>query len=54
MPSPRHAAPSTTTPLQALTLMNHSFTLDMAQVLAQRVESEVDGVAAVPLRAERV
>lgn len=31
----------TTTPLQALTMMNHSFTLDMADALAARVSSEV-------------
>jgi mono/diheme cytochrome c family protein len=36
--TPRRAA--TTTPLQALTLLNHSFTLDMAQSLAQRLERE--------------
>ncbi len=35
---PRRA--NTTTPLQALTLLNHSFTLDMATVLAARVEKE--------------
>jgi hypothetical protein len=35
MTAPRRV--STTTPLQALTLMNHSFTLDMAQALASRV-----------------
>ncbi len=38
MTAPRRV--STTTPLQALTLMNHSFTLDMAQTLASRVEQE--------------
>ncbi len=31
---------STTTPLQALTLMNHSFTTDMADALAERIEQE--------------
>jgi hypothetical protein len=31
---------STTTPLQALTLLNHSFTLDIAEALAARVEAE--------------
>lgn len=32
----------TTTPLQALTLLNHRFTLDMAEALAVRLESESD------------
>lgn len=36
--TPRRA--ETTTPLQALTMMNHSFTLDMAEALAERVMSE--------------
>jgi hypothetical protein len=36
--APRRA--STTTPLQALTMMNHSFTLDMAGFLAERLERE--------------
>jgi len=31
----------TTTPLQALTMLNHSFTLDMARQLVQRVQHEV-------------
>jgi hypothetical protein len=31
---------STTTPLQALTLLNHSFTLDMSQAWAERLERE--------------
>jgi hypothetical protein len=31
----------TTTPLQALTMLNHSFTLDMAVALAKRLQSEV-------------
>jgi len=35
---------STTTPLQALTMMNHSFTQDMAACFAERVEREVKGV----------
>lgn len=30
----------TTTPLQALTMLNHSFTVDMAQALAERVQRE--------------
>jgi hypothetical protein len=34
--SPKRA--STTTPLQSLTLLNHSFTLDMAEALARRAE----------------
>ena len=33
----------TTTPLQALTMMNHSFTLDMAASLADRAVSETGG-----------
>lgn len=40
-PDVAFAAPtraSTTTPLQALTLLNHSFTLDMAQSLAERAQ----------------
>jgi hypothetical protein len=37
-PTPRRVA--TTTPLQALTLMNHSFTMDMAGFLAERLERE--------------
>lgn len=42
-PDNAFAAPnrnSTTTPLQALTLMNHQFTLDIAAFLAQRLERE--------------
>lgn len=31
---------TTTTPLQALTLMNHSFTLDMANAFAERVKAD--------------
>jgi hypothetical protein len=34
--APRRA--NTTTPLQALTLLNHSFTTDMAQAIAARLE----------------
>jgi hypothetical protein len=37
-PTPRRV--DTTTPLQALTMMNHRFTLDMAAFLANRVERE--------------
>jgi len=36
--APRRA--STTTPLQALTMMNHSFTMDMAAALAKRIEQD--------------
>jgi hypothetical protein len=36
--APRRA--STTTPLQALTLMNHQFTIDMAEALAERLQDE--------------
>ncbi len=36
--APRRA--STTTPLQALTLMNHQFTMDMANALAERLEAD--------------
>jgi mono/diheme cytochrome c family protein len=36
--TPRRA--STTTPLQALTLLNHSFTLDMSRALAGRLHAE--------------
>ncbi|QGJ72207.1 Planctomycete cytochrome C [Planctomycetales bacterium 10988] len=39
--SPRRA--ETTTPLQALTLLNHQFTLDMAHFLAERLQSETAG-----------
>ena len=41
LPDTAFAAPkrsSTTTPLQALTLLNHSFTLDMARALAARLD----------------
>ncbi|MSU51262.1 MAG: DUF1553 domain-containing protein [Opitutus sp.] len=37
--APRRA--NTTTPLQALTLLNHSFTLDMAEALAARLTGDV-------------
>jgi hypothetical protein len=36
--APRRA--ETTTPLQALTMMNHSFTMDMAEALAERITAE--------------
>jgi hypothetical protein len=35
--------PSTTSPLQALTLMNHRFTLDMAEAFARRLDREIEG-----------
>ena len=38
--APKRAA--TTTPLQALTMFNHSFTMDMANALATRIESDAD------------
>lgn len=37
---------TTTSPLQALTLMNHQFTLDIAKALTAKVEEEPDPVAA--------
>lgn len=37
-PTPRRA--ETTTPLQALTMLNHQFTLDMAGFLAERLQGE--------------
>jgi hypothetical protein len=39
--APRRA--STTTPLQALTMMNHSFTMDMARFFAERIQQELPG-----------
>jgi len=42
LPDIAFAAPkraNTTTPLQALTLLNHSFTLDMAKALAARLDA---------------
>jgi len=45
LPDTALAAPKrsvTTTPLQALTLLNHSFTLDMATALAERAAAEAD------------
>lgn len=53
LPDIAFAAPTranTTTPLQALTLLNHSFTLDMAEALAKRV----DGPEAVEMAYARV
>ncbi|MEO6788535.1 MAG: DUF1553 domain-containing protein [Chthoniobacteraceae bacterium] len=57
LPDTAFAAPkrtNTTTPLQALTLLNHSFTLDMARALAARIGSgtgfqPANGAAGVPL-----
>ncbi|MBI2422641.1 MAG: DUF1553 domain-containing protein [Candidatus Hydrogenedentes bacterium] len=43
MAAPRRA--NTTSPLQALTLMNHTFTIDMAEQLAARVAAETGGVS---------
>ncbi len=53
-PDPSFAEPrrsSTTTPLQALTLMNHSFSLDMAKALAERLERERSNTASRVQRA---
>jgi mono/diheme cytochrome c family protein len=51
--APRRA--ETTTPLQALTMLNHSFTLDMAAALAERLKREAGGdVAAQVDRACRI
>jgi hypothetical protein len=45
----------TTTPLQALTMLNHSFTLDMATALAERLNQDAaDNVAAQVDRAYRL
>ncbi len=44
-PDPAFATPRrsvTTTPLQALAMMNHAFPLDMADALAERIASEHD------------
>ncbi len=40
----------TTTPLQALTLLNHSFTIDMAEALAERLQKEAPGDAVAQIR----
>ena len=40
-PAPKRA--STTTPLQALTLLNHSFTLDMAKALSNQLDQDSAG-----------
>ncbi|MEA3212843.1 MAG: hypothetical protein QOE70_5900 [Chthoniobacter sp.] len=47
-PTPRRA--STTTPLQALTLFNHSFTLDLARALAERLHAEAGEDATAQVR----
>jgi hypothetical protein len=47
-PDPAFAEPrraSTTTPLQALTLLNHRFSVDMAGFLAERLQREASGPA---------
>ena len=41
---------STTSPLQALTLLNHQFTLDMAEALAARVKQETPNNEAAQIR----
>lgn len=49
LPDNAGAAPSrisTTSPLQALTLLNHTFTLDMADALSERLKKEVPGETA--------
>ncbi|MHC4878993.1 MAG: DUF1553 domain-containing protein [Planctomycetota bacterium] len=51
--APKRAA--TTTPLQALTMLNHSFTVDMAQALAERLKREAgDDVGSQVNRAYRL
>jgi hypothetical protein len=55
-PDPALAAPcriATVTPLQSLTLLNHSFTLDMASFFAERVERQV-GMAPLEAVVDRV
>lgn len=52
-PDCARAAPrrdSTTSPMQALTMLNHQFTLDMANYLAMRIEGEVGAVPADQVR----
>lgn len=46
--TPRRA--ETTTPLQALTMLNHDFTLDMSKIMAKRIEQEVGTDALQQLR----
>ncbi len=51
--APKRAA--TTTPLQALTMLNHSFTLNMAATLAERLKREAgDDVGSQVNRAYRL
>ena len=40
----------TTTPLQALTMLNHSFSLDMAAALAERLQEELDSKREAQIR----
>jgi hypothetical protein len=47
-PTPRRA--ETTTPLQALTMLNHQFTLEMATALSKRIESSAPGDAGAQTR----
>ncbi|MBI1372119.1 MAG: DUF1553 domain-containing protein [Phycisphaera sp.] len=52
-PDPAFAAPrrsATTTPLQALTMLNHNFTMDMAGALAERLQREAGKDAASQVR----
>lgn len=44
----------TTTPLQALTLMNHDFTMDMAEALAARIGAGADDPAGQVMEAYRI
>ncbi len=48
MTAPRRVA--TTTPLQALTMMNHTFTMDMAAALSERLKREAGDDAAAQVR----
>lgn len=53
LPDSAYSAPSrtsTTSPLQALTLLNHRFTLDMADALAERVKRETPNDQAAQVR----
>ena len=53
LPDSAYSAPSrisTTSPLQALTLLNHRFTLDMSTALAERVQREVPNDQAAQVR----
>jgi hypothetical protein len=56
LPDIAFAAPkraNTTTPLQALTLLNHSFTLDMAKALAARLDAKDPIASAYRLALQR-